>query len=156
MAPRVTSVCLLAVVLCGCLSEVPKSAPAKQAEAPPPADETRYLPKAGFVDSEVLRKELLGQPFAPGGTVGHYKRGPREYDLFLVRGTTPTQVAIMLLDWKKAMQEPKFIPSFGAYYGTIGQRPYFVFTKGEWIAGIAGLNEKEADAPARDFAARLN
>jgi len=31
-----------------------------------------------------------------------------------------------------------------------------VFAKGEWIAGIAGLSEKEADAQARTFAAHLN
>ena len=155
MVPRILSVCGLALALCGCGSEAPKPAPVKQAEAAPPTDDTRYLPKSGFVDSKVVAKELMSQPFMPGGTIGHYKLGAKEYDIFLAHGTTPVDVATKLIDWKKAMQEPKFLPSFGAYFGAIDKRPYFVFTKGAWIIGIVGLGEKEADGPARDVAARL-
>ncbi|MBI4904110.1 MAG: hypothetical protein HY820_10775 [Acidobacteria bacterium] len=62
----------------------------------------------------------------------------------------------MLFDYKKALTGPKFIPHFGGYFGKDGNRDIFVFSKGAWIAGVAGLAEKDADAIARDFASRLD
>jgi hypothetical protein len=50
----------------------------------------------------------------------------------------------------------EYEPSFGGYYGHDAGRPIFVFTKGAWIAGIAGLPEKAADAEARKLAKALD
>ncbi len=92
----------------------------------------------------------------PGGTLAHYKKGKLEYDLFAAQLPSPTDAAILLLDWKKALNDAKLIPSFGGYFGGDSGRPVFVFVKGSWIAGTAGLSEKQADAQARLLAAELN
>jgi hypothetical protein len=144
------------LVSCGCSPAPPAPSVPSKAEAPKPSDESRHLPKANLVDSKVVDKELLGKSFMPGGTLGHYKKGKTEYDVFIAKLPTPLDAAILLPDWSKALAGSKLVPSFGAYFGLDAGRPVFVFTKGVWIAGIAGLPEKEVDAPARILAAQLN
>jgi len=152
---------LLAVAvfaLAACSSE-PRAAapvPAKKSEAPKPADETRRFPKANFVDSKVVDRELMGKAFMPGGTLASYKKGASEFELFLAKAPSANDAAIALSDWQKALSGAKLVPSFGGYFGQDGGRPVFVFSKGSWIAGVAGLSEKEADAVARTFAGLLN
>ena len=63
--------------------------------------------------------------------------------------------AFLLPDWRKALTNPKLVPSFGGYFGEEAGRPLFVFAKGAWNAGVAGLAEKQADAQARLLAAEL-
>ncbi len=143
------------LLLAACGPEL-KPAPAKKADAPKPADETRRFPKIHFVDSKVVDRELVGKPFMPGGTLASYKNGKAAYELFLAKTGSSTEAAILLPDWQKALTGAKLVPSFGGYFGEDGGRPVFVFSKGSWIAGIAGLSEKEADSVARAFAALLN
>jgi len=153
------ALCVLAFLsLVGCGGSEPKAAvPApKKPEATKPADETRRFPKAHFVDSKVVERELMGKAFMPGGTVASYKSGAKEYELFLATAGSAGQAAILLPDWQKALTGAKLIPSFGGYYGMDGARPVFVFSKGWWIAGVAGLTEKDADGVARTFASMLN
>ena len=133
-------------------TEAPKSA----AETAPPVDAARHFPSENLVDTKVVPKALLDKPFMPGGTVGHYKKGKTEYDMFAGKMGSPLESAIVLSDWTRALTDPKFIASFGGYFGKDAGRPVFVFTKGPWIAGVAGLPEKDADAQARVLAARLN
>jgi hypothetical protein len=130
-------------------------AAAKKAETPRPADETRHMPMTDFVDSKVVDKELMGKSFMPGGTVGHYKKGKKEWDLFLARMPSAETAATTLPDWRNALQDSKLVASYGGYFGMDNGKPVFVFSKGQWIAGVAGLNEKDADAVARPFAAKL-
>jgi hypothetical protein len=146
----------ISMVSCGSSPNPPAPSVPPKAEAPKPSDESRHLPKANLVGSEVVGKDLLGKPFMPGGTLGHYKKGKTEYDVFIARLPTPLDAAILLPDWSKALTGSKLIPSFGGYFGLDAGRPVFVFTKGVWIAGFAGLSEKEVDAPARTLAAQLN
>jgi hypothetical protein len=98
----------------------------------------------------------MGKAFLPGGTIARYKKANVQYEMFLAKLASPTDAAIALLDWKKALTDPQLIPAFGAYYGTDSGRPVFVFTKGSWIAGIAGLNLKEADPQARVLASKID
>lgn len=123
--------------------------------AAPPADESRYFPKPNQVKTELVAAKLLGKTFLPGGNIGHYKKAGKPYRMFLARTSSSTAAAIALLDWKKSLKTHKLIAHFGGYYGLDGAEPVFVFAKGDWIAGIIGLTEKEADAEARIFAARL-
>jgi hypothetical protein len=104
------------------------------------------------VETKVVDSQLLGKKFMPGGTLAHYKRGSVEYDMFLAR--TP-DAALLLPDWSRALTGSKLVPSFGGYFGQDGGRPVFVFAKGTWIVGIAGLAEKEADTKARLLATRI-
>jgi hypothetical protein len=154
---RILILFIAAVLLSACGS-APKPAPepAKKAEAPKPSDESHRFPTANLVKAEVVDKELMGKPFMPGGTLGHYKKGNTEYQMFAAKLPTATDAAVILPDWRKALTDAKLVPSFGGYFGKDAGRPVFVFAKGEWIAGIAGLSEKEADTQARTFAAHLN
>jgi hypothetical protein len=146
---------LLAAFLASCSSAPKPAAPARQAEAPKPADESRRFPMANLVDTKVIDRQLLGKPFMPGGTLARYQKGKTEYSMFLAELPNPTDAAILLVDWNKALAGSQLIPSFGGYFGQDAGRPLFVFTKGAWIAGIVGLPQKEADAQARILAARI-
>jgi len=133
----------------------PKAAP-KAAEAPRPPDESRRFSKVHLVDTIVVENHLLGKPFMPGGTLAQYKKGHTEYEMFVARVATPTDAALILPDWKKTLTDAKYEASFGGYFGRDAGRPVFVFAKGAWIAGIAGLNERDADAEARKLAKVLD
>ena len=145
--------CLL--VACGSEPKAPAPAPSTKAEAPKPPDESRYLPQDGLVDSKVVDDHLLGKAFMPGGTLGHYKKGKTEYEIFVRRLASPLDAAVILPDWNKALAGSKLVPAFGGYFGDDGGRPVFVFAKGPWIAGIAGLHAKQADLEARTLATKL-
>ncbi|MCC6390554.1 MAG: hypothetical protein IT167_08120 [Bryobacterales bacterium] len=154
---RILPVPALLLLLSSCAPEPkPTPPPAKQAEAPKPADESRRFPQDNLVETKLVAKELLGKPFMPGGTLARYRKGAREFDMFVGKLPSPTGAALLLLDWKKALTGAKLIPSFGGYFGMDGKRPVFVFSKGNWIAGVAGLPEKEADLQARGLASRLD
>ena len=146
----------LAAVLSGCGSDAQPPALPKKLEAVKPPDESRHLPKAGLVESHVVDRELLGKSFMPGGTIGHYKSGKSEFDMFVAKLPAAQDAAFLLLDWNKALANSKLVPSFGGYFGDDGGKPVFVFSKGAWIAGISGLSEKDADVQARALAVMLN
>lgn len=157
MRVPVVAVAALAIVLAACSSESPAPAAKSAAPAAPrPADESRHLPKINLVESKVVDSALLGKSFMPGGTLAHYKNGKTEYDMFVARLASATDAAILLPDWSAALADSKLEPAFGGYFGMDGGRPVFVFTKGVWIAGIAGLPEKDADREARILAAMLD
>lgn len=148
---------LFGFLLSSCGSRPKQSAPAPvKAEAHKPADESQRFANANLVGSKVIDKELLGKPFMPGGTLAQYKKGKKEFEMFVAKVPSPTDAAILLLDWKKALADSKLLPSFGGYFGLDAGRPVFVFSKGAWIAGVAGLSEKEADLQARTLAAHLD
>lgn len=98
----------------------------------------------------------MGKPFMPGGTLAQYKKGKKEYQMFVAKFRTSADAAFALPDWHKVLTSPKMEPMFGGYFGTDAGQPVFVFSKGVWMAGIVGLPEKEADLNARTLAAYLN
>jgi hypothetical protein len=154
---RLLAVVAFAIVLCSCDSK-----PAPEAKAAPklveirrPADESRRFPKTNLLDTVVVDKELLGKKFMPGGTLAQYKKGKTNYEMFIAKAASATDAAVILPDWQHALTDVKFIASFGGYFGRDAGRPVFVFTKGPWIAGIAGLEQKDADTEARKLAKAL-
>jgi hypothetical protein len=152
---RYLTIACAVLFLAGCGREGRESAAdMKEAEIPRPlpADESRRFPKQGLVETSVTADPIWGRPFMPGGTTARYK----QHEAFVARAPTATDAAFLLLDWKKTLDNAKLVPSFGGYFGKDGETPVFVFTKGEWIAGIRGLNEKQADLQARTLAAQLN
>ncbi len=147
---------LLLPFLTSCSSEPPKVAEKPKADpAPKPVDETRKFPKTDLVSVRLVEKELLGKDFMPGGNLGEYEHGKQTYKLFLAKCFTPDKAAILLLDFKNHLQDAKFVPTFGGYYGTDNGTPVFTFTKNSYLLGIVGLAEKEADPVARAFAGRV-
>jgi len=155
---RLLLVPLAAILLASCSSDSKQAGPATPVQAPPtkPTDESRRFPMANQVSTKVVDNHLLDKSFMPGGTLAHYKQRKVEYDLFVAKLPTATDAAILLLDWKRAMPDAELVPSFGGYFGTDSGRPLFVFPRGAWIAGIAGLPQKQADTEARILAARLD
>ena len=143
------------LISCGSEPKPPATAP-PEAAGPKPADESRRFPLANQVGTQVIDNKLLGHPFMPGGTLASFKKGKVEYSMFVARLPAATDAALLLLDWKKALTDAKLIPSFGGYFGQDEGHPVFVFTKGAWIAGVAGLPEKDADLEARSLAAHLD
>jgi hypothetical protein len=145
--------CVGACLSCG---PEPKSAAVTPAPAPvaKPADESKRFPKAELMETRVVDHHAMGKSFLPGGTIASYAKG--EYELFLVKMADAQSAAIALLDWKKELAEAKLIPAFGGYFGKDNGRPVFVFTKGAWVAGVAGLDEKRADAKARLLASQIS
>lgn len=147
------------LLLISCGSE-PKPAavpqPVQPAEVSKPPDESRRFPPPNLVGTKVVNDHLLGKAFMPGGTLAHYKKGKLDYEMFLAKLATPTDAAILLPDWRKALADVKPVPSFGGLFGSDGGRPVFVFTKGAWMLGIAGLNEQDADQQGRVLAGRVN
>jgi hypothetical protein len=144
------------LISCGAEPKPPAPEPAKPAAASKPADESRRFPLANRVDTQVVDNQLLGKSFMPGGTLARYKRGKIEYSMFIAKMPTAQDAAFLLLDWNKALAGAKLIPSFGGYFGQDAGHPVFVFAKGAWIAGVAGLPEKDADLAARTLAAHLD
>lgn len=156
---RTLTVAAFTLLLLSCDSktpDAPKTDAPKAAEPAKPSDESRRFSKVHLVDTILVEKQLLGKPFMPGGTLAQYKKGQTEFDMFIAKTASPTDAAVILPDWKKALTDAKYIPSFGGFYGYDAGRPVFVFTKGAWIAGVAGLKEKEADAEARKLAKALD
>jgi hypothetical protein len=140
----------------GCSSPAPdikKATPLDAAEAP--LDQSQHFPQTGLVKMDRIPDHLLDKKFMPGGNLATYKRGKLEYQQFLGKMPDADHAAFLLLDWNKQLKGSKYLAHMGGYFGLDGTQPVYVFTKGAWIAGIAGLPEEQADAIAREFAARL-
>src|SRR5690349_4936514 len=137
MTIRTLAIAAVAVLLAACgsspegASTVPQQ---KKAVVPPkPPDESRYLPKTNQVSTEVIADHLLGKTFMPGGTLGHYRNGKNEYEMFVRKLAAPLDAALLLGEWQKALKDSKLVPAFGGYTGDDSGRPVFVFAKGAWI-----------------------
>ena len=113
------------------------------------------MPLENRVSAGVVDDHSLGRSWLPGGTVAHYKKGAKEWDLILVKAESASKAAVWLLDYKRELDGAKVIPSFGGFFGVDKGRPAFVFTKGAWLAFVIGLAEADADTVGRTFAARL-
>lgn len=151
--PFITGIALL--ISCGAEPQ-PAAPEPKPAAMPKPADESRRLPLTDRLNTEVVDNHLLGKSFMPGGTLAHYKSGKTEYSMFVARLPNAQAAAFLLPDWSKALTGAKIIPSFGGYFGQDTGQPVFVFAKSVWIAGVAGLPEKDANLAARTLATHLD
>jgi len=149
---------ILVAVLCGC-GEAPtrqEPKPEQALAAPKPVDEGRRFPLADRVSLQLINDHVLGKDYLPGGNVAEYKKKGKSYQQFLVRSTSAEAAALLLFDFKGHLKDAKFLPHMGGYFGMDGAMPVYLFQKGSFLAGFAGLPEKEADALARQFAARLD
>lgn len=144
------------LLLAACSEEKP--APVKfpwKAAAPAPKNETLKFPPGDQVSVSLVEDKMLGYDFLPGGNLGLYKKGNKEYKLFLVKLADYVAPANALLEFKNRLADAKFVPNFGGYAGTDQGVPTFVFTKSLYVLGIVGLTPEEADPVARYFAGRV-
>jgi hypothetical protein len=150
-------VCACVLLLSACGPSTPPEPPKKAAPAhPKPVDQSRRFPAANRAEVTVVEASLYGKDFLPGGNIAKYKRGAREYEMFLIRAANAASAATLLFDFKTQLAGSKFIAHFGGYFGDDAGTPTFLFSKGSWLAGVRGLSEADADTAARDFAARLD
>lgn len=148
-----------AFLLAGCGAEAPKQEAAKAvspAASKMPDPEDRRFPAEGRGEVTQTAEPLYGKKFLSGGNVAKYKRGAKEFELFLIKASNPSAPASMMFEYKGSLAGAKFIAHFGGYAGKDGDTEVFLFTKGNWLAGIRGLPQAEADLIARDFASRLD
>lgn len=156
MVKRLVLAGALIVALAGCsTSETPAAAKPAAKKLLKVMDESRKMPLENRVSSGTVPDHAMGKEWLPGGTVAHYKKGNKEWDLFLVEGGA-VDAPLWLLKYFKELDESKVVPSFGGYYGLDKGKPTFIFTKGTFLAGVVGLPQAEADLVARPFAARVN
>ena len=136
----------------------PEPAPVEQAkqQKPKPPDESRRFPKDGQTSMELVDDQLLGKEYLPGGNLASYERDGKSYQQFLVVTANPESAALLAFEIKGNLADAKFIAHFGGHFGMDGETPWFIFPKDKYVAGVVGLLEAEADAVARDFAARIN
>ena len=104
---------------------------------------------------QLVPDHLLGKAFMPGGNLADYKTAAGAYQMFLVKLPDAQKAAYLLLDWKSAMPQAKYLASMGGYVGTDQGTPVYVFSKGPFVAGFIGLSEEKADPEARRLAAKL-
>ncbi len=142
-------------LLAACGAPVRETPSKKPAPAVKPADESRRFPIKNRVRIELLENQLLGRAFLPGGNLAEYRLGGRTYQQFLVRAGTADQAALLMFDFQKTLKDARFLAHMGGYFGRDGEAPVYVFAKGVFFAGFVGLEEKQADLLAREFAARL-
>jgi hypothetical protein len=142
------------LLLIGC-----SAAPEKKSSAPPPPppvkDNTALLLDANRTGARVVQDHVLGVSALPGGSVGDYEAGHRKYQLFVIETESPQSAAILLLDMKSSLTDAAYIAYMGGYFGAEAGAPVYVFSKGKYLAGVAGLPKDTADPIARQLAARL-
>lgn len=153
----IVSFALLSLVGCSPKENAKKTDTAPVPAVEKPADEPQRFPTKDQTGITLVDNHIFGKNLLPGGNVATYKtKKGTEYRLFLAKAKGNDKAAILLLDLKSTLSAPKFIPSFGGYYGMDDGKPTFIFQKGPYLAGIVGLKEADADKIAREFAARIN
>src|ERR1022692_2219065 len=122
------------VMMVGCAVSCSSPAPEKAAPTPavkatvhdPPRDLSTKFALAGQTRMQVAPDHLLGKDFMPGGNLADYKTAAGEYRMFLLKMADPQKAAFLLLDWKSAMPEAKYLAHMGGYYGTDQGQPIYV------------------------------
>ncbi|MCU1258201.1 MAG: hypothetical protein JWO80_1086 [Bryobacterales bacterium] len=120
-----------------------------------PADESRRLPSKDQMSTRVVADHLIDPSLAPGGTLGDYKGAKGSYQLGLIHMASNDKAAFFLLDVKKILSNPQYLPNMGGFFGMRDGTALYVFAKGPYVASVKGLKMDDADPIARTFAARI-
>jgi hypothetical protein len=153
-------VCVLGLAVlgsCGAPGDAPAVAEKKEpAPVVRPPDESRRFPRTHQVKIEIVDNHLLGKEFLPGGNLADYENAGKKYQQFLINAANGDEATFLMMDFKDRFRDAKFIGHFGGYFGYDGETPVLLFPRNNYLAGVVGLPQEEADQVARDFAARLN
>lgn len=153
---------LLSLVACGSSSDGGANAPSA-GEAPAAAklvhpkqeDLSRYMPKENRQKVSLLEGNLFELDTLPAATLANYSKGGKSFEQFLFRTQSTAMAGVYLAYVKDAMANPKFVAGFGGYFGEIDGKPVFAFVKNEYVTGLVGLSQADADAEGRIIAGRI-
>jgi hypothetical protein len=148
------SLYLFVLMMVACGDPAPSPAP-QQVERVGPTDRSRVFPREDRTAMELVIDNILGKDFLPGGNLATYEKGGKTYRMFLVVTKDNDAAGFLAMDVKDQLVDAKFVPSFGGYFGLDGDTPWFIFPKTNHLLGVVGLPQDEADAVAREFAARV-
>ena len=142
---------------CGSAPEAAKKADEPKAAPAPPKvkDDTALLLDQGRISATLVPEHLLGNKALPGGSLGEYESKGSKYELFVAEAASAQDAAFALVDIKATLTNPEYLPHMGGYFGMYSGKPLYVFSKGKYIAGVAGLPQAGADEIARELAVRL-
>ena len=113
--------------------------------AAPAADDARYFPAKDRVTVQPIADHILGPTLPPGGTLAYYHGAKKNYELILIHLPTPEKAAFFLLDVKKAMTNPKYLPNLGGFQSFKDSEPFYAFAKGPYLAAVINLDPDAAD-----------
>lgn len=149
---------LFGLVACSSAPEpAPAPAPAKAPAAPEAVkDHTSLFPDAEKVSTKVVPDHILDIKALPGGSWAEYDVKGKKYQEFIIDTDSTQTAAFMLLDVKAELANPQYIPWMGGYFGTLGDKQVYCFSKLHYVAGIVGLPENKADPLGRTLAAQLH
>ena len=146
--------------LAGCSSApepAPAPAPAKAPAAPePPKDHTSLFPDEGKVSTKVVPDHMLDLIVLPGGSWAEYNVKGKKYQEFIIDTDSTQTAAFMLLDVKAQLANPQYISWMGGYFGMLGDKQVYCYSKTHYVAGIVGLPQDKADPLGRVLAAQLH
>jgi len=154
---RFSILLLLGALSFACGGPPPEQAPvaAEAEQSKPPVDERRRFPKEGLTEMLLVSDHLMGKDYLPGGNLASYEKDGTQYQQFLLQSEDDREALGLLSSIKDELEDRKFVAAFGGYYGQMGGVGWFVFLKQNYLLGITGLPQDEADLIARDFAARI-
>lgn len=137
------------------------SDPVSQSEKTPiatvkPDDLSHLFPSKGRERVELVERNLLGKDYLPGGNLVEYTKKGVRFQQFLIKTSTPEKAMFLMIDLKNDLENAKFIPHLGGYFGSDGGGSVLVMQRGRSLAGVVGLPEIDADNVLREFAQRLD
>ncbi len=145
----------LIAIACGPVPKPEAANPPALPDLPRAIAEDVRFPSPNRKSIAVVQAPLLGLPYLAAGNLAEYVAGPKQYKLLLIHCRTAQQAGSYIFDIKNQMKDPKFVASYGGYFSETSAGPLFVFAKGNYIGGIAGLSEDEAIQTGKEFAARI-
>jgi len=122
----------------------------------PVKDHTSLFPDAGKVSTSVVADHILDIKALPGGSWAEYDVKGKKYQEFIIDTDSTQTAALMLLDVKAQLTNPQYISWMGGYFGMLGDKQVFCYSKLHYVAGIVGLPEDKADPLGRILAAQLH
>lgn len=147
------------VAAAGCGAPEQTSPPEPEQAAAPVEqirDETHRFRKEGLVEAKVVPDNLAGKDFMPGGNFAEYEKDGTKYQVFFTLRRNAEVATFLAMDYKAVLSDAKFIPHFGGYFGMDGETPTFIFPKQNYVVGITGLDQEDADQAGRVIAGYLN
>lgn len=146
---------IAAIVSCGPAPQPEASKPPSLPDLPRAIAEDVRFPLLNRKFIAVVNAPMLGLSYLAAGNLAQYDVAGKPYKLLTIRCRSAQQAGAYIFDIKNQMKDPRFVASYGGYFSETSAGPLFVFAKGAYIGGIAGLSEDDAIQTGKDFAARI-